>query len=124
MLSVCCSCVLAAMALQVKLVVLWTQVSPVTLPAASLTSFTVPFILDAHVSNPVVATTTAVVVVLYCICTLSVYGCYVFLCPHLRHTCVLLPLLFCSSQHVIAIPWVLLAKPVTKPRVNVPVKTA
>lgn len=29
-----------------------------------------------------------------------------------------------SSQHVIAIPWVLLAKPVTKPQDNVPVKTA
>lgn len=112
------------MALQVKLVVLWTQVSPVTLPAASLTSFTVSSVLDAHVSNPVVTTATAVVVVLYCICALSVYGCYVFLCPHPHQTCVLLPLLFCSSQHVIAILWVLLAKPVTKPRVNVPVKTA
>lgn len=29
-----------------------------------------------------------------------------------------------SSQHAIAIPWVLLAKPVTKPQDNVPVKTA
>lgn len=29
-----------------------------------------------------------------------------------------------SSQHVIAIPWALLAKPVTKPQDNVPVKMA